>query len=66
MFNGSPTRPGDAPALWIELFDHDVRMSVDSCSCREIEDAVAAFDALVSQAEALNDGGGPEATDAQV
>ena len=65
MFNGSPSRAGDAPSLWIELFDHSVPLSLDSCSCREIEDAVAAFDEMVSEAETLNDVWGPETDGAQ-
>ena len=40
MFNALPTWPGDAPPLWIELFDHDAQMSLDSYICREIDDAV--------------------------
>ena len=51
MFNGSPTAAGDAPLLWMELFDHDAQMSLDSCSFREIDDAVSAFDELVAQAK---------------
>lgn len=66
MFNALPTWPGDAPPLWIELFDHGDRVSVDSCSCREIDEAVAAFDALLSDAEALNAARGAEANGAQV
>ena len=51
MFDGSPSWPGRRTAVWIELFDHDARMSVDSCGCLEIEDALAGFDAFVAQAE---------------
>jgi hypothetical protein len=51
--------------FWIELFDHDAQVSVDSCSCREIDDAVAAFEALLAQAESLNETGRPEADDAK-
>lgn len=66
MFNGLRTRTGDAPLLWMELFDHDAQISVDSCACREIDDAVSAFDDLISQVK--NSGGlcRPEADDAQV
>ena len=53
MSNGSPVRFGDGSPVWIELFDHDALVSVDSCSCREIEDALAAFDHLVAQAQEL-------------
>ena len=48
MFSGLPTECGDAP-LWMELFDHAGQVSLDSCSFREIDDAVSAFDELVAQ-----------------
>jgi hypothetical protein len=51
MFSCPPVQFGDGLVLWIELFDHNIRASIDSCSCREIEDALAAFDSLVAQAE---------------
>lgn len=54
MFNGSPTRPGDASLLWMELFDHDGQRSLDSCSFREIDDALSAFDELVARAGKLD------------
>ena len=53
MSSGSTAWSGDAPSVWIELFDHDASMSVDGCGCRDIEDAVAAFDQFVAQAEEL-------------
>jgi hypothetical protein len=53
MSNGSPSASGDVPSVWIELFDHDARLSIDGCSCREIEEAVAAFDLFMAQAKAL-------------
>jgi hypothetical protein len=66
MLNASSTWPGDAPPLWIELFDHDAQMSVDSSCCHEIDDAVAALDEWLSDAETLNEVRRPEADDAQV
>lgn len=51
MFSGSPARSGDAPLLWMELFDHDAQRSVDSCAFREIDDALSAFDELVARAK---------------
>jgi hypothetical protein len=65
MFNGSPARSGDAPPLWIELFDHVTGTSVDSSSCHEIDDAVSAFDAMARQARNSNETSGPEAGDAR-
>jgi hypothetical protein len=66
MFNASSTRPGDAPPLWIELFDHDAQVSLDSYSCREIDDAVAAFEELRTDAETLNEVCSPGAGGARV
>jgi hypothetical protein len=42
--------------FWLELFDHDAKTSVDSFSCRKIEDAVAIFEDFNAQAARLNDG----------
>ena len=50
MFNGAPVNSGDAPLLWMELFDHDAQRSLDSCSLREIDDALSAFDELLARA----------------
>jgi hypothetical protein len=66
MFNALSTSPGDAPPLWIELFDHGDRVSVDGCGCREIDEAVAAFDEFLSDAEALDEARSAEANGAQV
>jgi hypothetical protein len=65
MFNGPPIWPGGTRASWLELFDHNAQLSVDSCSCREIDEALTGFDELVSQAERLNEACGPEEDDAQ-
>jgi hypothetical protein len=50
MFSGAPAMSGDAPLLWMELFDHAAQRSMDSASFREIHDALSAFDVLVAQA----------------
>jgi hypothetical protein len=65
MFNGSSIWPGRTLASWLELFDHNAQLSVDSCSCREIDEALTGFDELLSQAESLNEACGPEEDDAQ-
>ena len=65
MFNGSPGWPGGMRLSWLELLDQDTRSSVDSCSCHEIDEALARFDELVLQAEAMNKAGGSEKDDAQ-
>lgn len=53
MFEATPASSDDAPLFWIELFDHDRRSSVDSCSCYEIAEAAATFDDFISQAKRL-------------
>jgi hypothetical protein len=65
MFNGSSIWPGGTRASWLELFDHNAQLSVDSCSCREIDEALTGFEGLLSQAERLNEAHGPEQDDAQ-
>jgi hypothetical protein len=35
--------------FWIELFDHDAQSSVDSCACRDVEEAVATFDDFIAR-----------------
>jgi len=50
MFSGTPPRSGDAPLLWMELFDHAEQKSMDSSSFREVHDALSAFDVLVAGA----------------
>ena len=49
MFSGLPSECGDA-VIWMELFDHAGQVSLDSCSFREIDDALFAFDELVARA----------------
>ena len=49
MFRVASIRSGDATLLWMELFDHVTRRSLNSCSFREIEEALSAFDTLSSQ-----------------
>ena len=45
----------DVTPLWMELYSHDLRHGLDSCGCRDIEEAVLAAEQLVSQASQLND-----------
>ena len=51
MFDVSPDGAGDAPLFWLELFDHETKSSVDSCSCTEIAQAVTVFEDFVSLAK---------------
>ena len=50
MVESCPSDMGDSFLFWIELFDHDIQSTVDSCRCREIEDGVAGFEQLFDQA----------------
>jgi hypothetical protein len=45
---------GEGFPLWLELYAHDVRASLDSCGCGAFEDAVAAADELMERASALH------------
>jgi hypothetical protein len=49
IFETAQTSSADGPLFLIELFDHDAHSSVDSCACRDIEEAVAAFEDFISR-----------------
>jgi hypothetical protein len=49
MFEGSQSSSSSAPLFTIELFDHDVQSSVDSCVCFDIEEGVAAYQEFISR-----------------
>ena len=51
MFDVSPDSATDAPLFWLELFDHEAKSSVDSCSCAGIAQAVMVFDEFISLAK---------------
>ena len=51
----SSANSADRPPLWVELYAHDLQNAVDSCSCHELEEAVAAAEHLISQAKQLNE-----------
>jgi hypothetical protein len=44
----------EIPPLWLELYAHGIRSSLDSCGCDEFEEAVLAADAFVAQAKELH------------
>jgi hypothetical protein len=48
MFDVSPDNAADASLFWLELFDHETKASVDSCSCTEIAQAVTVFDDFIA------------------
>ena len=35
--------------FWMELFDYGTQISIDSCRCHNIKEAVAAFEDFISQ-----------------
>ena len=60
IFEGSQVTWDGMPLFWLELFDHGARMSVDSFSCREIDDAVVVFEEFIAQAGHLKEASGPD------
>jgi hypothetical protein len=60
---GSTARSAATPMFWLELFDRASEMSIDSCSCHQIEDAIAVFEYLISQARLLNEAPGADDTE---
>ena len=65
VFDGSQPNPAGMPLLWLELFDHSAKASVDSFGFCEIEDAVVIFEDFISQAVRLNEAPGSDAFDTQ-
>jgi hypothetical protein len=45
---------GDAEPIWIELFDRNNNVSLDSFSGHDFEEAAAAADSLISRAQELD------------
>jgi hypothetical protein len=41
-------------SLWVELYDRDLRLSVDSCKCSDLDEAIDATHLLMIQAKRLN------------
>ena len=39
--------------VWLELYEHNTRSTLDSCGCSELEEAVAAADELITHARQL-------------
>jgi hypothetical protein len=60
IFEGSRVTSDVMPLFWLELFDHGAKMSVDSFSCHEIEDAVVVFEDFILQAGHLKEASGPD------
>ena len=49
----SVTSATDLP-IWMELYDHRVRFSIDGYGCSDLEDAIPAAEDLLSQAQRLS------------
>ncbi|MGC1531911.1 MAG: hypothetical protein WA832_14690 [Bradyrhizobium sp.] len=62
MLGTSQNDPDTTALFWLELFDHDRGMSIDSFRCDKIEDAAPVFEYMMVQATGLNgpDPGGDE------
>ena len=58
MLRGSELDLHGAPLFWLELFDLNAKLSVDSGCCHRIKDAVFIFEGFVAQALALDQPGG--------
>ena len=58
MFGDPKADVDGAPLFWLELIDHSLKTSVDSCGCHGVKDAVAIFDDFISQASSPNNPGG--------
>ena len=48
MFEAPQIGSTDAPAFWMELFDHDMQVCIDSCVCRSIKEAAAVFEQFIA------------------
>jgi hypothetical protein len=47
--------PTDTVTFWIELFDHDRQLSIDSIGDCTVDDAVIAVEDFIARATALNE-----------
>jgi hypothetical protein len=43
------------PHLWVELYAHDLQMSVDGCGCDDIEAAAIAAEHIMSEARQMGE-----------
>ena len=55
MFRDPKADVDGAPLFWLELIDHSLKTSVDSCGCHGVKDAVAIFDDFISQVSCLDE-----------
>jgi hypothetical protein len=55
VFQPSSATPTKAVIFWIELFDHDRQLSIDSIGDCTMDDAVTAAEDFIARATALNE-----------
>src|SRR5262245_57282829 len=48
-------------SLWVELYDLELRLGVDSCKCNDLHEAIDAAHLLMIKAKLLNNGAGEAA-----
>src|SRR5262245_34147611 len=48
-------------SLWVELYDLDLRLGVDSCKCGDLDEAIDAAHLLMIKAKLINDEAGEAA-----
>jgi hypothetical protein len=49
----APPASADDPLFWLELYDNDAEVTIDSCGCDDIQDAASAAEQLIGQARLL-------------
>ena len=49
----SANSPEEA-SLWVELYDRDLKLNVDSCKCSDLDEAIDATHRLIDLARGLN------------
>jgi hypothetical protein len=55
LIRPSSVLPGSSAGFWLELFDHDRQLSIDSVGARVIEDAVIAAEEFIARAIKLSE-----------
>jgi hypothetical protein len=55
MVELSPKDAGSDQPVWIELYARNIERSLDSCLCGDLDQAIAAAERLLSQAEQLDE-----------
>ena len=56
MHAAPPTSVVKQPLFIVEMFDHDARLSVDSCACHTVAEGAVAFDNFLHMVEPVTSG----------